>query len=160
MSSADLLIWRHAEAEDLEECDDMGGADLSRRLTTKGERQAQRVATWLRRHLPEQVRVLSSPAVRCEQTVLPLGQHYQIVPTLGPQATVDEVLQTIGWPDMAQTTLLVGHQPWLGGLLARLLELQTDHCSVRKASVWWLRRRERMGQLQTVLYTVQTPELL
>ncbi len=32
----DLILWRHAEAEDLEETDDGGGSDLSRRLTHKG----------------------------------------------------------------------------------------------------------------------------
>ncbi|MCX7742520.1 MAG: histidine phosphatase family protein, partial [Tepidimonas sp.] len=43
----DLILWRHAEAEDLDETDEGGGDDLSRRLTPKGEKQAARMAAWL-----------------------------------------------------------------------------------------------------------------
>ncbi len=39
----DLILWRHAEAENAEE----GRDDLSRALTPKGERQALRMASWL-----------------------------------------------------------------------------------------------------------------
>ena len=39
----DLILWRHAEAE---EADD-GRPDLERKLTARGERQATRVALWL-----------------------------------------------------------------------------------------------------------------
>jgi phosphohistidine phosphatase len=31
---------------------------------------------------------------------------------------------------------------------------------VRKGGVWWLRQRERAGAAETVLLTVQSPELL
>ena len=65
----DLILWRHAEAEDLEETEEGCGADLSRRLTPKGERQALRMAAWLDRQLPEGVRVYCSPAVRTEQKI-------------------------------------------------------------------------------------------
>ncbi|MEO7547467.1 MAG: histidine phosphatase family protein, partial [Ramlibacter sp.] len=39
----DLILWRHAEAEDAPE----GGDDLDRALTSRGEKQAARVAAWL-----------------------------------------------------------------------------------------------------------------
>jgi phosphohistidine phosphatase len=48
----------------------------------------------------------------------------------------------------------------LGQVIARLLGLAEEDCPVRKGAIWWLRQRERGGELQTVLYTVQTPELL
>ena len=51
-----------------------GQDDLSRTLTPKGEKQALRMSQWLDRQLPEGVRVMSSPAVRCEQTVKHLGR--------------------------------------------------------------------------------------
>jgi phosphohistidine phosphatase len=41
-----------------------------------------------------------------------------------------------------------------------LLGLQNPECPVRKGAVWWVRSREREGVLQTVVVTVQTPELL
>jgi phosphohistidine phosphatase len=156
----DLILWRHAEAEDLEETDDGGGADLSRRLTSKGERQASRMAAWLDRQLPEGVRIYCSPAVRTEQTVIALGRRYKAREELGPGGSVDALLQLAQWPDSRQPTLIVGHQPTLGQTVAHLLGLQEPTCSIRKGAVWWLRQREREGRVQTILITVQTPEML
>ncbi|HEY5306925.1 MAG TPA: histidine phosphatase family protein, partial [Casimicrobiaceae bacterium] len=53
----DLILWRHAEAEP-------GEPDLGRRLTAKGIKQAERMATWLEVHLPDTCRILVSPADR------------------------------------------------------------------------------------------------
>ncbi|WP_029462466.1 SixA phosphatase family protein [Serpentinimonas barnesii] len=156
----DLILWRHAEAEDLEETDEGCGADLSRRLTPKGERQALRMAAWLDRQLPEGVRVFCSPAVRTEQTVIALGRKYKAREELRPDGSVDELLQLVQWPEARQPALIVGHQPTLGRTVARLLDWREQDCSIRKGAVWWLRQRERDGQLQTLIVTVQTPELL
>lgn len=156
----DLILWRHAEAEDLEETDEGGGVDLSRRLTSKGERQASRMAAWLDRQLPEGVRIYCSPSVRTEQTVIALGRKYKAREELGPDGTVEALLQVAQWPEGRQPTLIVGHQPTLGQTVAHLLKLQEADCSIRKGAVWWLRQREREGHMHTVLMTVQTPEML
>lgn len=66
----DLILWRHADADDwVEGCDDM-----ERSLTPRGLKQAARMATWLDRQLPEGTRVLCSPARRCQQTATALGR--------------------------------------------------------------------------------------
>lgn len=156
----DLILWRHAEAEVAQEGED----DLSRALTKKGERQAARMAAWLDRHLPEGTRVLVSPAVRTQQTVAPLGRKFKLRDELVPETTVDDVLGLLKWqevtgPQIKGSVLLVGHQPYLGQVVAKLLGIQEHHCPVRKGGVWWLRTRVRDGQLQTVLLTVACPEL-
>jgi phosphohistidine phosphatase len=156
----DLILWRHAEAEDLDENEDGGGSDLSRRLTAKGEKQAARMAAWLDRQLPEGVRVWCSPAVRTEQTVLALGRKYRVRAELAPEGSADGLLQVVQWPDVRHPALVVGHQPTLGRVVARLLGWREEECAIRKGAVWWLRQREKHGQLQTVILTVQTPELL
>ena len=156
----DLILWRHAEAEDLEETDEGGGGDLSRRLTAKGEKQAARMAAWLDRQLPDGVRIWCSPAVRTEQTVIALGRKYRVLNELRPDATPEELLEAVQWPDARQPVLVVGHQPTLGRVVARLLGLKEEDCSIRKGAVWWLRQREKYGRVQTVILTVQTPELL
>lgn len=156
----DLILWRHAEAEDLDETDEGGGGDLSRRLTPKGEKQAARMAAWLDRQLPEGTRIWCSPAVRTEQTVLALGRKYRLHEDLAPGATAEMLLAVAQWPEARQPVLVVGHQPTLGQVVARLLGMSAGECSVRKGAVWWLRRREKHGQWQTVLLSVQTPELL
>lgn len=157
----DLILWRHAEAEVAEE----GGDDLSRPLTKKGERQASRMAAWLDRHLPEGTRVLVSPSERTQQTVAPLGRKFKLRDELVPDTTVDDVLTLLKWhpetgPQSKGPVLLVGHQPYLGQLIARLLGMDEQICSVRKGGVWWLRARMRDGQLQTVLLTVAVPDFI
>lgn len=157
----DLILWRHAEAQEAMEV----GDDLSRPLTKKGERQAARMAAWLDRHLPEGTRVLVSPAERTQQTVAPLGRKFKLRDELVPETSVDDVLGLLKWqPDTGPQTkgpvLLVGHQPYLGQLIARLLGMHEPVCSVRKGGVWWLRTRMREAQLQTVLLTVASPDLI
>ncbi len=154
----DLILWRHAEAEDLQETDDGCSADLSRRLTSKGEKQAARMAAWLDRQLPQGVKIWCSPAVRTEQTALALQRKYRVREELGPDRTADDLLQLVQWPQAGQTALVIGHQPTLGRVIARLMNLQDTECAVKKGALWWLRQRERNGQPQTVLLTVQTPE--
>lgn len=149
----DLILWRHAEAEEARE----GQDDLDRALTSRGEKQATRVAGWLDRVLPEGTRILSSPARRCEQTALALGRKYKIKPELVQGTTVEAMLQAAQWPDARQPVLLVGHQPVLGQVLAQLLGMEAD-CPVRKGSAWWLRRRDRDGDSETVVIAVQSAE--
>ena len=152
----DLIFWRHAEAFDALE----GQDDLSRTLTPKGEKQALRMGQWLDRQLPEGVRVISSPAIRCEQTVKALGRKVKFKSELHPEGTLDDLLVSAGWPDSKMSVLVVGHQPVLGKAIAYLLGLPNGECSVRKGAVWWLRSRVRDGTTQTVVVSVQTPELL
>ncbi len=152
----DLIFWRHAEA--FEPLD--GQDDLSRTLTPKGEKQALRMSQWLDRQLPEGVRIISSPAVRCEQTVKPLGRKVKYKSEILPNASLDDLLVASGWPDSKMSVLIVGHQPVLGQAIAYLLGLPNGECSVRKGAVWWLRSRVRDGVTQTIVVSVQTPELL
>ncbi|HYF17468.1 MAG TPA: histidine phosphatase family protein [Ramlibacter sp.] len=150
----DLILWRHAEAEERRE----GLAELDRALTAKGEKQAARVAAWLDRVLPEGARILSSPARRCEQTALALGRKYKTRPELGPDQTAAELLQAAQWPDARHTVVVVGHQPVLGDVLGQLLRIEDGQCPIRKGAAWWLRSRERQGQLQTLVVAVQPPD--
>ena len=152
----DLILWRHAEAHEGQEGED----DLLRRLTPRGEKQAKRMAAWLDRQLPDGTRVLSSPARRCEQTVLALGRKYKARPELAPDASAEALLEAVGWPNGRSVVLVVGHQPTLGQTVARLMGLKQDSCAMRKGAVWWLRQRHRLDESQTVLITVQSPELL
>lgn len=152
----DLILWRHAEAFDLAE----GQTDLERALTPRGEKQAARMTAWLDRQLPEGVRILCSPARRTEQTVQPLGRKYKLRSELAPEGHVDDLLSVAGWPQSRAPILVVGHQPTLGQALSRLLGLQAPDLSIRKGAVWWVRSREREGIAQTIVVTVQTPELL
>lgn len=155
----DLILWRHAEAEELP-VDVHDVSDLERSLTSRGEKQAARMAGWLDRQLPERARILVSPARRCEQTALALGRKYKVRAELGPDAPPSQLLELVQWPVNKLPILVVGHQPTLGQTIAQLLGLQETDCPVKKGALWWLRTREREGGLQTVVVTVQSPEVL
>lgn len=152
----ELILWRHAEAHDAKE----GQDDLERALTPRGEKQAARMSAWLERQLPQGLRVVSSPARRTEQTAQALGRKYKLRAELLPDGTPHDLLELVQWPQGRGAVLVVGHQPMLGRVAAQLLGLPGGECAVRKGAVWWLRQRQREDQPQTVLVTVQTPELL
>ena len=152
----DLILWRHAEALDGAD----PGDDLVRPLTSKGERQAARVAAWLNRQLPAGTRVLASPAVRTQQTAAALERKFKTAAELAPDGTVEGLLHAARWPDAREPVLVVGHQPTLGLTAAYLLAAQPQGWAVRKGAVWWLRAREREGELQVVLHAVVSPELI
>ena len=152
----DLILWRHADALDMREVQD----DLDRSLTPKGERQAQRMAEWLNLQLPASTKVLCSPARRAQQTAAALDRRVKTLQTLGPDGTVDGLLQATRWPDQRDPVLVVGHQPTLGLAAGYLLSGQAQAWTLRKGSVWWLRGREREGTFQVVLHAVVAPDLL
>lgn len=149
----ELILWRHADAED-------GSPDLDRELTDKGRKQAARVADWLNPRLSPDIRILVSPAVRAVQTAQALGRHYEIVPELAPGASAEEVLAAAGWPDATSPVMIVGHQPTLGQVAMLLLSGQAGDLTVKKGGVWWFQGRERMGELQVVLRAVAAPDWL
>ena len=152
----DLILWRHAEASEASAGED----DMGRSLTPRGERQAVRMAHWLERQLPEGTRILCSPAKRTEQTAMALGRKYKLSAALTPQGTADMLLSAAQWPVSKNTVLVIGHQPILGEVIALLLGFQKPECAVKKGAVWWLRSRSRLVGDQTILLTVQSPDML
>lgn len=159
----DLILWRHADAQELPA--DVDGADryrldLERPLTGRGQKHAARMAAWLDRQLGETTRILVSPALRCEQTAMNLGRKFKSCEQLAPQATATDLLDLVQWPHSKFTVLVVGHQPTLGQAAAQLLGLANSDVSIRKGGVWWLRHRIREGRAQTLLLTVQGPDFV
>jgi phosphohistidine phosphatase len=152
----DLILWRHAEAFEARD----GQDDLLRPLTPKGERQAQRMATWLNHVLPASARILASPAKRTQQTAHALDRKFKTAATLAPDATVDMLLAEARWPESRQPVLVVGHQPTLGLVASYLMSGAAQPWSIKKGSVWWLRYREREAAGEVVLAAVRGPEHL
>jgi len=149
----DLILWRHADAEE-------GARDLDRKLTAKGRRQAARVSKWLSARLPSRFTVVSSPARRARETADALGVRYKIVDRLAPGASVRAVLAAAGWPAHKGFIVVVGHQPDLGRVAAVLVSGRQVDWSVKKAGLWWLSHRERGGVSQVVVRAVLAPDLI
>ena len=160
----DLILWRHAHAEEIYE----GISDAERKLSGKGLKQASKMASWLDRVLPDNCRILVSPTERTLATAEALtffGRKRKVMDELAPTASAAEVIRAANWPENREAVLVIGHQPYLGQVAAEVLGHQGHDFSVRKASVWWLTRRLRQheseGEVRQVyLKAVMSPELL
>ena len=144
----DLILWRHAEAED-------GSPDSARKLTKHGRDQARRVAAWLKPRLPKRCKVLASPAARAQETASALGVRFATRPEIGTDATPAGLIAAIGWPTRSKDVLIVGHQPTLGRVAATLLSGAEADWHFAKGSLWWLRHVDG----ETKLFAVMHPKL-
>ena len=141
----ELILWRHADAED-------GADDLARRLTPKGEQQAQAMARWLRAHLPGQYTLLASPAVRAQQTASALATPIT-EKALAPGASVAAIVKAA--EKYRGIVIVVGHQPDPGRAAAQLVANAQTEWSVEKGAVWWL-----AGEAPARIKAVVSPDLL
>lgn len=148
-----LILWRHAEAED-------GLSDMARRLTAKGEKQADKMAAFLRPLLPPNTRILVSPAKRTQQTAQALGKNFITEPAIAPGASPQAILKAADWPKGEGCVLIVGHQPSLGEVAALLMAGKAEYWSIKKGAVWWLSQREREENSATTLRLVIAPDLI
>jgi len=155
-----LLLWRHAEAED-------GFPDDTRRLTPRGEKQARKVADWINTHAPKDLHILVSPAVRCQQTAKALNRSFVTDERLSTRSHSAGLLAACGWLDRESaqslqntSVLIVGHQPTLGQTIAFLMSGTEDYWSVKKSSVWWLSGKVRDNGVRIGLKSVITPDCL
>lgn len=149
----DLILWRHAEAED-------GTPDMARELTAKGRKQAVAVGAWLEARLAKETRVLVSPATRAQQTAAGLGRRFETIEAIQPGADPADLLHAVGWPETAGTLLVVGHQPTLGLVAAMLLFGEERPFTIKKGGLVWLTNRTRRGEQQVVLKAAMTAELV
>jgi phosphohistidine phosphatase len=137
----DLILWRHAEAEE-------GAPDHERELTAKGNRQAEKIAAFLRPNLPGNLRILVSPAT----------DNFTLAPDIAPGASPQAVLQAAQWPNVEGAVLIVGHQPTLGAVAAQLLGCEGSAFSIKKGGIWWF--SQRAGSAQVSLRLVIAPDFL
>lgn len=149
----DLLVWRHGDAMSSK-------LDTKRSLTERGRQQAGRVATWLRAHLPQELRILASPAARAQQTAAALGLPFETTELVGPDAGVSDLIAASNWPDDNGAVLIVGHQPALGRLAALLLSGREADWTFKRGALWWFSNRVRKNETQTVLRTVVAADLI
>jgi phosphohistidine phosphatase len=146
----ELILWRHADAEDI-----APSGDLARVLTKRGRKQAERMGEWLGERLDDDWRVIASPAKRAVQTAKGLGREFEEREALAPGASAAAILREAGWPDARHSVVIVGHQPTLGEAAAKILGMHGD-IGIRKGAIWWFACRGG----ETLLRCVLDPELL
>lgn len=121
-----LLIVRHAHAGDRKSWE---GDDRLRPLSERGHKQAESIARKLAPYRPD--RILTSPALRCRQTVEPLGET-----TATPVETDDRLFEGPTRSDIEtllddaarkKTTVLSSHGDVVPALLHELSARGMDH---------------------------------
>jgi phosphohistidine phosphatase len=113
----DLFVVRHAIAEDPEP----GRDDAARELTAGGERKFDRSVAGMRALRWRVTRVLTSPWLRAARTadlLEPISETAPIATELLCEPPRPELLALIAEGNVP--TAVVGHEPWLGELIAWL----------------------------------------
>ncbi len=117
----DLILVRHADAGDPEA---WAGPDAARPLSSKGRKQAQRLARYLREVKLEPDAIVTSPKLRAAQTAAAIGE------ALGVEVRIDDRLaEGFGLAELDailregsfRRPILVGHDPDFSDLLALLV---------------------------------------
>ena len=139
-----LYVVRHAIAEDARP----GQDDAERRLTGEGERKFRKVVSGFRELDVSFARVLTSPWLRARRTaelLSPVSDSDPIETDLLAKTPSDELLALLaemtGPPEQAGLTAVVGHEPWLGELIAWLVfgdRKLGDSITLKKGSIAWL----------------------
>jgi phosphohistidine phosphatase SixA/ADP-ribose pyrophosphatase YjhB (NUDIX family) len=112
-----LIVLRHAKAESR---DDWSDDDLKRPLTERGAERAEALVPVLGAYGVR--RVISSPALRCTQTVEPYAEHLstflEIDDRLSEEARFDEVNRSVSTIlDRKKPVVLCTHRPTLPWIL-------------------------------------------
>jgi phosphohistidine phosphatase len=121
----ELLVVRHAIAEDREVFAATGREDALRPLTAEGTRKMKRTARGLRTIIPGIDVLVSSPFARAHETAEILRREYELdrietARELEPATPLDEVVSWLGRLDNGVVTI-VGHEPQLGHLVTYLI---------------------------------------
>jgi phosphohistidine phosphatase len=140
----ELLILRHADAVF------DAPSDFDRALSEKGVRQAHEVAAFLKVNDCVPDILLSSPAVRARSTaeVIALELKVELIecPWALPGMYSEDAIQQLSAFSHFNRVLLVGHQPDLAELTAKLLCMpNADRLHVRKATMIHLKMLGKAG---------------
>jgi phosphohistidine phosphatase len=121
-----LLVIRHAIAEERDDWAFTGRPDSERPLTREGRRKMKKGAAALRALVPRLDSLASSPLERAADTAAIVAREYddmevELLPELSPQRVADDLLPWLRSRDPGACVAVVGHEPGLGCLVGWLL---------------------------------------
>lgn len=159
----ELILVRHGPAEDRDVFARTGRPDRERPLTANGRIRTRRAAAGLTTLCTEAPRIYTSPFVRARETAEIIAEACQVTVTrslaaLAPGGRRDRVLRSVG---LTGTTILVGHEPDMGQLLAWLIcgHPEPFH-QFKKAGMAAVRCPEGPGQGGATLHWALPPGVL
>lgn len=121
-----LLVIRHAIAEDRDVWAQTGAPDDQRPLTDEGRKKMRRAARGLREIVPKIDLLATSPYTRAVQTAEIVAKRYGdvavvVTEELIPERSPHTLLEWLKKLDDIDTAAVVGHEPHLSGLVSYLL---------------------------------------
>jgi phosphohistidine phosphatase len=161
-----LLIVRHAIAEDRAQAARQGLEDAERPLTKKGIRRMQSIAVAIARQLPGPLTLLSSPLLRARQTAELLAAHspgsaITLEAALSPGTPMAQLIERLQQYDEKGTVVVVGHEPMLSDLTALLLFGREDASfQLKKGGAALLAFPRRIEAAGATLMWLLTPKQL
>jgi phosphohistidine phosphatase len=153
----DMLIVRHAIAEDREQFALAGQPDDLRPLAAEGIREFSKVARALRRVVPTLELIATSPLVRARQTADLLNERYDArlleSDALRPETPYAKLAALIKQSNGVDVVAIVGHEPHLSGLVAWLIGDASARITLKKGGACVVRfdRTAAWGRDATVV---------
>ena len=139
-----LIIIRHAIAEDKERFAKTGRPDTERPLTKHGRTAMAAVAKGLKRQAGSIDVLAASPLVRAAQTASIVAREYGgmsvgTVPALAPQSAPSAFAAWLRTQRNVNAVAVVGHEPHLGTLITWLISgLRDSHVTLEKGGACML----------------------
>lgn len=161
-----LLVIRHAIAEDQEAFAKTGLPDTERPLTKRGRKIMKRIAMGLRREVKSIDVLAASPLVRAAQTAAIVSKEYdgifvETMPALEPERAPSELAKWLRIHRDADVVAIVGHEPHLGIVITWLIAgLTSSHVEIEKGGVCLLDIKRTPGARCATLRWALTPEVL
>jgi phosphohistidine phosphatase len=161
-----LLVIRHAIAEDKKTFAKTGKPDTERPLTRQGRTTMARVANGLRQQVRSIDVLAASPLVRAAQTASIVAKEYgglstDTVPALAPQSAPSAFAAWLRTQRGAEMVAIVGHEPHLGMLITWLISgLRDSHITLEKGGACMLEIDGQPGVRCATLDWLLPPDVL
>jgi phosphohistidine phosphatase len=160
-----LLVVRHAIAEDREAFASSSRDDSERPLTAEGREKMRRTVAGLRCVVPTIDLLASSPYTRAMQTAEIVADGYGIdgdeiavVDALVPDAPLQRFVSWIQRRSAVKVAAVVGHEPHLGQLVTWLLSgLRESRVEMKKGGACLIEFEGQPGPGVGVLLWLMTP---
>ena len=161
----DVLIIRHAVAEDKERFARTGRPDRERPLTAEGRRKFKKTLKALGRAAPKIRVLLTSPFVRARQTadlalkIFPKARRV-VMPALASGGNRRQIVSWLSSRKPADAVALVGHEPDLSRLAAELVGVKSPPLGFKKGGAGLIHFEGRAAAGRGRLEWLLTPALM
>lgn len=164
----ELLIVRHAVAEDREEFSKSGLPDSERPLTEKGIRKMRKISDWLVGQIDAPLDLIcASPLRRSLQTVDILADDLEfkkkiVLPELDPSHPPEKIckkLESLDW----RLALICGHEPHLSHLICYITGISVKHYAefeLKKGGIASLKLESSLLDKKAKLQWLVTPRVI